>query len=568
MMNYKKYKAVKGPKMQSRQWPDREITTAPIWCSVDLRDGNQALDTPMDLEAKIEFFNELVQIGFKEIEIGFPSASDTEYAFCRYLIRNGLIPDDISIQVLTPARPFHIKNSFEAIRSAKRVIMHLYLPTSITQRNVVLNMSKEEVKALAIESTTMIRELAESDAYKDTEIVLQFSAESFMGTEIDFAVEVCDAVCEAWQPTVDRKMIINLPNTVEIFQANVYADMIEYFATHTQWREQIILSVHTHNDRGGAVLASELAILAGAERVEGTLFGNGERTGNCDLVTMALNLLVSGINPELDFSRLEETKEIYERLTEMKVLPRQPYAGDLVFTAFSGSHQDAIRKGMANHKASEIWRVPYLPIDPHDIGREYDPIIRINSQSGASGIAYVLEHSFGIVLPKFAQLKVSEMLKEASDDLHRELIPSDLNELYREHFVNVTRPMILEHYSEEMLDDKQTSLSVEIQFDEKYYKLQGIGTGSFDALNNIICAFLNISVEVTQYQQQALERGSKSRVMTFISITHDELKYLGVGESGSGTKSALRALVTAVNRLIAAKPELSQLLNENLSKRI
>lgn len=553
--------------MDNRQWPDREIETAPIWCSVDLRDGNQALDIPMDLEGKIEYFQHLVDIGFKEIEIGFPSASDTEYAFCRYLIRNHLIPDDVTIQVLTPAREFHIKHSFEAIRGAKRAIMHLYLPTSIVQRTVVLNMSQDEVKAMAVESTRLIKQLTESPEYRDIDIVFEFSPESFMGTEIDYAVELCDAVCETWQPTANKKMIINLPNTVEVFQANVYADMVEYFSTHTKWRDQMILSVHTHNDRGGAVLASELAIMAGAERVEGTLFGNGERSGNCDLVTIALNLFASGIDPKLDFSNLEETKQVVERLTNMNVMPRQPYAGDLVFTAFSGTHQDAIRKGMANHSPNHIWRVPYLPIDPHDIGREYDPIIRINSQSGGSGIAYVLEHSFGIVLPKFAQVELSEIVKEESNNLHRELIPNNLNDLYRENFVNVMSPLKLEHYSEEMLDDKQTNLSVDMQLDGTRFILQGVGTGSIDALNKIICAFFGIPMEVTHYQQQALERGSKSRVMTFIMVAHDGRTYFGAGESGSSTKSALRALVTAVNRLLQANEDLSKKLYEELIER-
>lgn len=566
MMNHKKYQLIKGPKLQQRQWPNREIVEAPIWCSVDLRDGNQALDSPMDLEAKVEFFKNLIDIGFKEIEVGFPAASDTEFAFCRYIINNHLVPDDVTIQVLTPARELHIHHSFEAIRGAKRAIMHLYLPTSTTQRNVVLNMSKAEVKQLAVQASQLIWELAESDDYKDIDITFEFSPESFMGTEIDFAVEVCDAVCDVWQPTENKKIIINLPNTVEVFRANVYADMVEYFATHTRWRDQMILSVHTHNDRGGGVVASELAILAGAERVEGTLFGNGERTGNCDIVTMALNLYASGIDPKLDFSQIEEMKSMYERLTNMLVPPRQPYAGSLVFTAFSGSHQDAIRKGMANLSADEIWRVPYLPVDPHDLGREYDPIIRINSQSGGSGVAYVLEYSFGIILPKFAQLEVSEIIKEASNDQHKELIPADLITIYRNHFINRSNPLKLEHYSEEMLDDKQTSLTVEVAYEKKSYVLQGTGTGPVDALNNIFCAFFDLSFEVTNYQQQALNRGSNSRAMTFTKISHEGRKYFGAGESGSATKSALRALVTAVNRFVDDNPAAARKLETVLRK--
>lgn len=555
-MNHKKYEAIKGPKLENRSWPDRQITKAPIWCSVDLRDGNQALDIPMSLEQKVAYFKHLVDLGFKQIEIGFPSSSDTEFAFARYLIVNNLIPDDVSIQVLTPARDFIIRHTFESIIGAKQAIIHLYVPTSIIQRELVLGMNREDVIEMAVKSAELMLELSNEEAYKDIDISFEFSPEGFMGTECDFAVEICDAVCDVWQPTDDHQAIINLPNTVELTTANIFADQVEYFATNTRWRNQIQLSVHTHNDRGGAVAAAELALQAGADRVEGTLFGNGERTGNCDIVTMALNLLTAGVDPELDFSDIEQSRSIYETLTNMIIPPRQPYAGDLVYTAFSGSHQDAIRKGMANKKSDSIWRVPYLPLDPEDLGRSYDPIIRINSQSGRSGISYIFEQNFGIILPKFAQAKVAEAVKEESVKRSKELISSDLLILFREYFVNQDSPFKLFHFIEEMVDEKRSNLEIELSILDHRRLLHGSGSGVVDAFCNILSTYLGCSVEVSAYQQQALERGSSSRAMSYIELTCGDQIYIGAGESSSSTKSSLRAVVSAVNRMIRANHDM------------
>lgn len=566
MMNHKKYRRIEGPKLKNRTWPDQTIEKTPIWCSVDLRDGNQALDTPMNLEEKIEYFSHLLKIGFKEIEIGFPSASDTEFAFCRHLITQKLIPDDIAIQVLTPARLFLIDHTFEAVKGAKNVIIHLYLPTSPVQRNVVLNMSKRDVIEMAVRAAMRIKQLAASDIYKDMNVIYQFSPESFMATEADYAVEICDAVLSVWKPTADQKAIINLPNTVELTPANIYADMIEYFAQHTKWRNEIILSVHTHNDRGGAVTASELGLQAGAERVEGTLFGNGERTGNCDLVTMALNLLMSGVDPGLDFSQIDESVKLYERLTNMDVPPRQAYAGELVYTAFSGSHQDAIRKGMANQDPEKIWQVPYLPLDPRDVGREYDPIIRINSQSGRSGITFIFEQFFGIVLPKFIQARVSTCIKQESERLNKELTTNDLHAYFYECFVNQMEPLKLNHFVEEMLDDKQSHLTVELHY--KHQEIRGVGTGSgvVEALCRILGDLIGQAIEVINYNQHALDRSSSSRGLSYIEITCNGDSYFGVGESSSSTKSSLRALISAVNSLLASQSKLANKLTVEAKK--
>ncbi len=550
-MNHMKYLRTRGPKLEKREWPGRVINQAPIWCSVDLRDGNQALDTPMSLEQKVSFFRHLTDIGFKEIEIGFPASSDTEFAFTRHLIHHDLIPDDVTIQVLTPARDFIIRHTFESLIGAKQAIVHLYIPTSTVQREVVLAMTKQEVLDLATRAATLMKDLAESETYRDIDLTFEFSPESFMSTEPEFAVEICDVVAEIWEAGSKRKVIINLPNTVELTTASVFADLVEYYVTNSKWRDKVCLSVHTHNDRGGAVAASEMALQAGAERVEGTLFGNGERTGNCDLVILALNLLADGIDPKLDFSDIEYSRDLYEKLTHMQIPPRQPYVGDLVFTAFSGSHQDAIRKGMANQKADSVWRVPYLALDPADLGRDYEPIIRINSQSGRSGIAYIFEQSYGIVLPKFAQEPISEAVKQESLKHAKELISKDLLNLFKAQFVNQETPMKLNHFVERMIDDKNSKLIVELSAFDEVMEFRGSGTGIVDAFCNILSEFLGCNIEVLGFQQQALARGRKSRSMTYVELVSMDRSSIGVGESSSTTKSSLKAVMSAMNRLIS-----------------
>lgn len=552
-MDAKKYRALVGPRLEQRVWPTKQIVSAPAWCSVDLRDGNQALPTPMSLDQKARLFQELLRIGFKEIEVGFPAASDTEFAFCRYLIEKNMIPHDVAVQVLTPARDFHVQHTFDAIRGAKKAIIHLYLTTSAVQRKVVLDMSRAEVIQMAIEAASQIKLLSEDERYRDTEFVFEFSPESFMSTEADFAVAICDAVCDVWQPSEHQPVIVNLPNTVELASANVYADQVEYFVKHSKWAKRITISVHTHNDRGGAVVAAEMGQLAGAQRVEGTLFGNGERTGNCDLVTLAMNLLTSGIDPKLDLSQMDRIRNLYEQVTNLSVPERQPYAGDLVFTAFSGSHQDAIRKGIASYNKGDHWDIPYLPLDPRDVGREYDPIIRINSQSGRSGIFYVFEQKFGIRLPRYALTAVSRLSKQESQRQAKELLAEDLMQLFRSQFLNRTRPIELKHYKDEMQTDKLVGLDIYIVYGETEFTLHGSGTGAVDACCSIFREFLNMRLEVVNYEQQALGRGSQSKVLTYVEVTDNGESHFGAGESSSATKSALRALVTAVNRLLDKK---------------
>ena len=417
MMNYTKYRPYPTMNMPNRKWPDKVIEKAPIWCSVDLRDGNQSLEIPMNLEEKIGFFKFLVKTGFKEIEIGFPAASDTEYEFARYLIENNMIPDDVTVQVLTQSRPHIIKKTFQALKGVKRAIVHLYNSTSTLQRDVVFNASMEQTTALAVAGAELLME--EAAKQPETEFMFQYSPESFTGTETPYAVEICNAVIDVWKPTPGKKIIINLPSTVEMATANVYADQIEYCCDNLKCRDSIIVSLHSHNDRGLAVAETEFGIMAGADRVEGTLFGNGERTGNVDIMTVAMNLFTQGIDPELDFSHIDDAVEIYEKSTRMTVHPRHPYAGALVYTAFSGSHQDAIRKGMDRMKEHpDRWEVPYLAIDPKDVGRTYDPIVRINSQSGKGGVAFILEQNFGLYLPKAFQQDFSLVITKLSDVNH------------------------------------------------------------------------------------------------------------------------------------------------------
>ena len=438
--SFKKYIPFKQIDIKNREWPDKVIDKAPVWCSVDLRDGNQSLVDPMNLQEKLEFFKLLCDMGFKEIEIGFPSASETEYEICRKLIEGGYIPDDVTIQVLVQAREHLIRRTFEAIEGAKNVIVHFYNSTSVLQRKVVFKKDKEGIIDIAVQGAKLIKELTEK--YEgDTNIRFEYSPESFSGTEMDFAVDICHKVMQELGSTKENPVILNLPNTVEMCTPNTYADQIEYFIKHLPDREAAIISIHPHNDRGTGVAAAELALLAGAERVEGTLFGNGERTGNLDIVTVGLNMFTQGVDPKLDFSNLPKYKEIYERCTNMKVHERTPYIGELVFTAFSGSHQDAINKGMEYMKAtdSDYWEIPYLPIDPADVGRQYEPIIRINSQSGKGGAAFVMANNYGYKMPKQMHPEFSELVQKKCDELGRELIPSELMKIFEDCYINIKR---------------------------------------------------------------------------------------------------------------------------------
>lgn len=547
MMNYRKYRPFPSVDLHDRQWPSRKLTKAPEWVSVDLRDGNQALEIPMSLEEKLDFFRYLVQIGFKTIEIGFPAASDTEFAFSRYLIEHELIPDDVSIQVLTQSRRHIIERTFEAVKGAPNAVIHLYNSTSVAQRDMVFRMSEDECVQLAVEGARMIREIAEADD-SGTNYVFEYSPESYTGTEDDFAVRICDAVCDVWQPTKEKKVVINLPSTVEVSLPNVYADRIEYFLRKTAWRDQITLSLHTHNDRGTGIAATELGMLAGATRVEGTLFGNGERTGNLDIMTVALNLFSHGIDPGLDFSDLNECIETYERNTRMRVDPRHPYAGSLVYTAFSGSHQDAISKGMSMQQGKQYWEVPYLPIDPHDVGKNYKAIIRINSQSGKGGVGYILEQHFGLQVPKAIMKRFSVEVTRRSDRLHEELDPQEIRDLFDELYINRTKPIRLVSYAEEMVDEDTVDVSVTVDVNGEMVRGKGRGNGHVAGFCNWLESWLGTPIEIVSYHQHAMTEGRASKAISYVMIRDGNGRMdIGVGISGSITKSSLRAVVSAVN---------------------
>ncbi|MCI7212037.1 MAG: 2-isopropylmalate synthase [Ruminococcus bromii] len=552
--SFKKYVPFKQINLPDRHWPNNTIAKAPIWCSVDLRDGNQALVDPMNLEEKLEFFHALCDMGFKEIEIGFPSASETEYEICRELIENNHIPDDVTIQVLVQAREHLIRKTFEAVKGAKNVIVHFYNSTSTLQRKVVFKTDMQGVIDIAVDGAKLIKQLTDEFS-GDTNIRFEYSPESFSGTEMDNAVEICDRVMEELGSTKENPVILNLPNTVEMCTPNTYADQIEYFIRHLKNREAAIISVHPHNDRGCGVAAGELALLAGAERVEGTLFGNGERTGNMDIVTMGLNMFTQGVDPKLDFSNLPKLKEIYERCTNMKIDPRQPYIGELVFTAFSGSHQDAINKGtqyMKEHN-SEMWEIPYLPIDPADVGREYEPIIRINSQSGKGGAAFVMSHSFGYDLPKRMHPEFSKLVQAKCEELGRELIPKELFEVFEKNYLEhpmkyqLTRRKIYEesengkdyvHFKGRMLIDGQNEV-----------QLSGVGNGPIDAFFNAIKTVGLDKYEFISYSQHAISQGSDSKAVSYIELKKPDGKNIfGIGIDSNVNVASVLGVLNAINR--------------------
>lgn len=551
MMNHTKYRQYPTMNIPNRKWPSAVITKAPIWCSVDLRDGNQSLEIPMSLEEKMEFFNFLVKTGFKEIEIGFPAASDTEFEFARKLIDENLIPDDVVVQVLTQSRPEIIKKTFQALKGAKKAIVHLYNSTSTLQRDVVFGNSMEQTTALAVEGAKLL--ISEAEKIHETDFFFQYSPESFTGTEMDYAVEICNAVIDVIKPTAQKKLIINLPSTVEMATANVYADQIEYQCSKLKNRENLIVSLHAHNDRGTAVAATELAIMAGADRVEGTLFGNGERTGNTDIMAVAMNIFSQGIDPELDFSDIDSAVEIYERTTRLAVHPRHPYAGALVYTAFSGSHQDAIRKGMDRMKDHpDHWEVPYLPIDPMDVGRTYDPIVRINSQSGKGGVAFVLEQNYGMFLPRAFQQDFSIVITKFSDRNHKDVSPSAIRDVFFDTYVDGRNPISIEKYREiNKNDDEEVTVEAEITYHGQPLTICGCGNGIIDAFTHALEKHFEVKLEINDYREHSMEYGTKARAISYVQISDGNGKVgFGAGTSSNIIKSSLRAVVSAVNKII------------------
>lgn len=549
MKNVKKYQRQYFlPPVDSFDWVKKDyIEKAPIWCSVDLRDGNQALIEPMGLEEKIEFFQLLVNIGFKEIEVGFPAASETEFDFIRALIERNMIPDDVTIQVLTQAREHIIRKTFEALKGAPRAVVHLYNSTSVAQREQVFKKDKEQIKKLAVDGAALLKSLADET---DGNFSFEYSPESFHGTEVDYALEVCNAVLDVWQPDSEHKAIINIPATVETAMPHVFASQIEYISKNLKYRDHVVLSIHPHNDRGCGVSDTELGILAGADRVEGTLFGNGERTGNVDIITVAMNLFSYGIEPELNFTDMPAIRETYERLTKMHVYERQPYSGDLVFTAFSGSHQDAIAKGMAwrDEKKEEYWTVPYLPIDPMDVGRTYDAdVIRINSQSGKGGISYILKQNFSISIPEKMREEVGYAVKQVSDEEHKELSPQWVYEIFTENYVNYTPNFTITecHFRQENGIMAEATISC----GEKKTIVDANGNGRLDAVSNIIKQYFEISYELSVYEEHALSKGSSSKAMAFVGILCNGKSYWGAGIDEDIIKASIHALVVAVNKL-------------------
>ena len=557
MLNYKRYKRVPVVHYPERQWPDKEIQKAPIWCSVDLRDGNQALIEPMVVEEKIEFFNLLVKLGFKEIEVGFPAASQIEYDFLRTLVERNLIPDDVKVQVLIQCREHLIKRTFEAIQGCKNVIIHIYNSTSTLQRDVVFNMGREEIKQIAVDGTKMVKKYMEGF---DGNIQLQYSPESFTGTELDFALDICEAVKEVWQPTVENPIIFNLPATVEMTTPNVYADQIEWMSRHFTERDKIVLSIHPHNDRGCGVAASELALLAGADRIEGTLFGNGERTGNVDILNIAYNMFSQGINPELDIENVNEIIDVYERCTKMDIDPRHPYAGKLVFTAFSGSHQDAINKGLhaMEQRNSEYWEVPYLPIDPADLGREYEPIVRINSQSGKGGVAFVMDHYYGFKLPKVMHKELADEIQLLSER-QGEVSPSQIMDKFREMYINAKYPLHFKKMRAEDISETtegyDTKVVLTYTFKDELKSIDGFGNGPIAAVKQALCTKGGFNTKLTMYEEHALTTGSDSQAASYIELMNSETgeKAFGVGISSNITRSSVRAIFSAMNRLFFRK---------------
>ena len=553
MLNYSRYRKNPVLEYSERKWPCKEIEKAPIWCSVDLRDGNQALIDPMQVHEKIEMFKYLIKLGFKEIEIGFPAASQIEFDFLRRLIDGNMIPEDVRVQVLTQCREELIDRTFESIQGCKEAIVHIYNSTSTLQRDVVFNMSKEEIIDIAIKGTKMVKERAEKF---DGKIILEYSPESFTGTEVDFALDICTAVQKTWGATKENPIIINLPSTVEMNTPNVYADQIEWMNSHFEDRESIILSVHPHNDRGTGVASAELAMLAGADRVEGTLFGNGERTGNVDLLNIAYNMFSQGINPELNIEHINEIIEIYERCCKIPIHPRHPYAGKLVFTAFSGSHQDAINKGVhaMRERQNEYWQVPYLPIDPADIGREYEPIVRINSQSGKGGVAFIMDTYFGFKLPKAMHKEFANVIQKVSE-VKGEVTPEEIMEQFKHEYLDQKEPLHFRrmHITDMSGEGKTFETSIEVHYTDHGIErsFEAVGNGPIDAVRRGLHQNLNLEVKILDYEEHALQSGSNSQAAAYIHLLDSNTGHVtyGVGVSSNITRASVRAIFSALNRL-------------------
>ena len=553
MFDYRQYeRGYFMPPVKCNDWVNKEsVDKAPIWCSVDLRDGNQALVEPMSLDEKLEFFQMLVEVGFKEIEIGFPAASETEYEFCRTLIEKNMIPDDVTIQVLTQARPHIIKKTFEAVKGAPRAIVHVYNSTSLAQREQVFKKSKEEVKQIAIEGAKLLKELAEADGGN---FLFEYSPESFTGTEPEYALEVCNAVVDIWQPTPDKKCIINLPATVEMSLPHVFASQIEYMSKYMHNRENVIISLHPHNDRSTGVADAELGLLAGADRIEGTLFGNGERTGNVDIITLAMNMYMQGVNPELNLSDMPHLAEVFERLTQMKIDDRHPWCGKLVFAAFSGSHQDAISKGMHYRIENDPnkWTVPYLPINPEDVGRTYDSdVIRINSQSGKGGVAYVLEHNYGMVVPKAMREDLGYAVKDVSDVNHKELSADEVLEIFEKRYKKYTPVFKISEVHFKQINGIQTVVTIN-ENGEKYNVEDG-GNGRLDAVSNALASHFGKPCDIFCYEEHSLKKGSDSSAIAYVGITGEDGKnYFGIGIDHDIIRASIDALESAMNRSLEA----------------
>ena len=552
-----KYQAYPQIDLPDRQWPNTVLDKAPIWCSVDLRDGNQALVEPMGRHKKLRFYNHLLELGFKEIEVGFPAASETDYDFTRHIIENNLIPDDVAIQVLTQSRPELIEKTFAAVDGAKNVIIHLYNSTSTLQRRVVFGLDKDGVKQIALDGAVLIKELAPRLSAKGTNVRMEYSPESFTGTELDYALDVCHGVMEIWQPSTDNPIIFNLPATVEMAPANYHADQIEWMHRHFKERDKIVLSLHPHNDRGTAVAAAELAFMAGAERIEGTLFGNGERTGNVDIVALALNLFSQGVDPELDFTRINETIAVSEECTQLPVPARHPYAGELVYTAFSGSHQDAIKKGMAAKEQANdpVWEVPYLPIDPKDVGRDYEAIIRVNSQSGKGGIAYILDTEFGIDMPKEMQAEFSPLIQKVAEETGKEIKPDTIHEIFNETYIAGGGPFELIDYRINTALGHNDILICEaaVRSGDDVKDIRGEGNGPINAFVHGLRDAFGLKVKFLDYHQHAMGTGSDVSAVCFVKLRGDDgQSRYGAGIHENTNTASLQAIISAVNRLAQA----------------
>ena len=552
MFDHSKYIPFQPIELPDRTWPNQVIKQAPTWCSVDLRDGNQALIEPMSVAQKKKLFALLVDVGFKEIEVGFPAASQPDFDFVRSLIEENLIPEDVTIQVLTQARDELIERTFESLKGARRAILHVYNSTSIVQRQKVFKTDRAGIVDIAVNGAQVVKRCAEQAP--ETEWVFQYSPESFTGTEMDFAVEVCNAVLDVWQPTAANPAIINLPATVEMATPNVYADQVEWIGRHINNRDAVVISLHTHNDRGCAVAAAELAVMAGAQRVEGTLLGNGERTGNMDIVVMAMNLYSQGINPELDLRDMDRIVSVVRECTQIDVHPRQPYSGDLVFTAFSGSHQDAIKKCLDMYDEGETWEIAYLPIDPRDLGRTYQDVIRVNSQSGKGGVAYVLANKFGFELPRWLQIEFSRVVQKEAEDSGQEIQPDEIWQLFNAHYLDSVKVLSLENFSIEKAEGRET-FNAKIDYYGKEIAISGEGDGVLDAFIEALRSAIKLDFEVLDYGEHALGQGADAEAVTYIQLKCDGKRYTGVAISKDIISSSLNALMSAVSELLASQAD-------------